>query len=179
MARVLIACLGAGLTGDLAAGPAVHALLSGSTLPEGCRLVLVPPGILRLLSYLDGEEAVVAVGEVEMGARTGTVHVLDWQEVPFGSDGRARNGHALRVTMEAARLRGQVAAPRRAFLVGVEGRGPIGGAGSMHVEVASALAGAARVALELAHGLSTQDEAEVTRARRATPTPPGPRAAVH
>jgi hydrogenase maturation protease len=179
MPRVLIACLGAGLTGDLAAGPAVHALLSGTTLPEGCRLVLVPPGILRLLSCLDGEEAIVAVGEVEMGARPGALHVLEWHEVPFGSDGRARNGHALRVTMEAARLRALPTAPRRAYLVGVEGRGPIGGAGSMHLEVASALAGASRVALELAHGLSTSDEAEVTRARRATPTPPEPRAGAH
>ncbi len=140
-------------------------------------MVLVPAGPLRLLTALEGEEVLVAVGEVELGARPGTVHVLDWQEVPFGGDGGARNGHALRITMEAARMRSEARAPRRALLVGIEGRGPIGSAGTMHVEVAGALAGAARVVLDLANGLSRSDETEVTRARRASPMPPGPRAA--
>jgi hydrogenase maturation protease len=160
MARVLVACLGSGLAGDGAAGSAVHGLLTGCSLPDGARLVLVRPGPLRLLQAVDGEEAIVAVGEVELGARPGTVHVLDWHEVPFGSDASGRHGHSLRVTMEAARIRDPSTAPRRAFLVGIEGRAYGGHEGLLHAEVAAALAGAARVALDLAHGLSSLDGAE-------------------
>jgi hydrogenase maturation protease len=161
MARVLIACLGSGLAGDGAAGSAVHGLLTGCALPDGARLALVRPGPLRLLQAVDGEEAIVAVGEVELGARPGTIHVLDWHEVPFGADATGRHGHALRVTMEAARIRDPASAPRRAFLVGIEGRAYGGHEGLLHAEVAAALAGAARVALDLAHGLSSLDGAEV------------------
>ena len=161
MARVLIACLGSGLAGDGAAGSAVHGLLTGCSLPDGARLVLVRPGPLRLLRAVDREEAIVAVGEVELGARPGTVHVLDWSEVPFGSDAASRHGHSLRVTMEAARIRDPATAPKRAFLVGIEGRAYGGHEGFLHAEVAAALAGAARVALDLAHGLATLDGAEV------------------
>jgi hypothetical protein len=97
------------------------------------------------------------VGEVELGARPGTVHLLDWSEVPLGGDGGARRGHALRVTMEAARMRDRARAPRRAFLVGVETRGPAGGGGGPDPIVASEVAGAARVALDLLHGLAELD----------------------
>jgi hydrogenase maturation protease len=157
MARVLVACLGGGLAGDCAAGSAVHGLLAGCALPEGARLVLVPPGPLWLLAALEGEEAIVAVGEVELGDRPGTVHVLDWPEVPLGGDGAGRTGHALRLAMESARIGDGARAPRRALLVGVEGRGFGGHAGGMHAEVAAALAGAARVALDLARGLAGVD----------------------
>ncbi|HQR29673.1 MAG TPA: hydrogenase maturation protease, partial [Anaeromyxobacteraceae bacterium] len=157
MSRVLVACLGSGLAGDSAAGSAVHSLLQGCTLPEGARLALVRPGAMRLLEALRGEEAVVAVGEVELGARPGTLHVLDWREVPFGADGHARSGNALRVTMEASRIRDPSRAPRTAFLVGIEGRAFGGHEGLLHPEVAAALAGAARVVLDLVHGLAGLD----------------------
>jgi len=170
MARVLVACLGSGLAGDCAAGSAVHALLSGCALPEGARLLLVGAGPLQLFRALDDEEVLLAIGEVETGARAGTVHVLDWSEVPLGGDAASRRGNTLRVTMEAARIHDPARAPRRAFLVGIEGRGQDG---VLHAEVAGALAGAARVALDLAHGLAGLDE--VTP--RASPTPPRPRAA--
>ncbi len=156
MARVLVACVGGGLAGDCAAGSAVHALLSGCSLPDGSRLALVPAGTLRLLPALGGEECLVVVGEVELGSRPGTVHVLDWREVPFGADGGARSGHDLRVSMEAARIREPARAPRRAYLVGIEGRGS-GFAGGMQAEVAAALAAAAGTALDLAHGLADLD----------------------
>src|SRR5512135_1304905 len=196
MSRVLVACLGSGLAGDSAAGSAVHSLLQGCTLPEGARLALVRPGAMRLLEALKGEEAVVAVGEVELGARPGTLHVLDWREVPFGTDGHGRRGHALRVTMEASRIRDPSRAPRTAFLVGIEGRAFGGHEGLLHPEVAAALAGAARVVLDLVHGLAGLDappaedpdsalsralsesisHGDVRPAMPATPTPPGPRA---
>jgi hydrogenase maturation protease len=183
MARVLVACLGNGLAGDCAAGSAVHGLLSGCTLPEGARLRLVGPGPTRLLLDLDGEEALVAVGEVETGARPGTIHLLDWHEVPLGGDRGARIGNVLRVTMEAALIRDPDRAPRRAFLVGIEGRGHGGRAGGLHPEVASALAGAARLALDLASGLAglegeglvdleriaLADPGTITRPARSTP----------
>jgi hydrogenase maturation protease len=196
MARVLVACMGNGLAGDSAAGSAVHSLLQGCGLPEGARLVLVPAGPMRLLDSLQDAEALVAVGEVELGARPGTVHVLDWREAPIGADGQGRSGHALRVTMEAARIRDPARAPRTAFLVGIEGRAYGGHAGLLHAEVAGALAGAARVVLDLAHGLARLDAPPVeeeasamalaptealatgafSEATPATSRPPGPRA---
>jgi hydrogenase maturation protease len=145
MARVLVACLGSGLAGDCAAGSAVHSLLSGCTLPEGSRLALVRSGALELFHQLDGHEVLVAIDEVETGAAPGTVHVLDWQEVPIGGEAGA---------IEAARIRDPERLPRRAFLVGIEGRGYGGHEGGLHNEVASALAGAARAALDLAYGLA-------------------------
>ena len=196
MSRVLVACLGSGLAGDSAVGSAIHSLLQGCTLPEGARLVLVRPGAMRLLEALRGEEVVLAVGEVELGARPGTLHVLDWREVPFGADGHRRRGHALRVTMEASRIRDPSRAPRSAFLVGVEGRAFGGHEGLLHPEVAAALAGAARLVLDLAAGLADIDapvaeeqasalsralsealaRGEVSLAMPATPTKPAPRA---
>jgi hydrogenase maturation protease len=154
MARVLVACLGSGLAGDCAAGSAVHSLLSGCTLPEGSRLALVRSGALELFHQLDGHEVLVAIDEVETGAAPGTVHVLDWQEVPIGGEAGARRWHPLRVAIEAARIRDPERLPRRAFLVGIEGRGYGGHEGGLHNEVASALAGAARAALDLAYGLA-------------------------
>jgi hydrogenase maturation protease len=186
MARVLVACLGSGFAGDRGAGCAVHAFLSGSALPEGGRLLLVRPGPLHLLHALDGCEALIAVGEVDMGARPGTVHVLDWNEVPLGGDAETRRGNSLRVTMEAARIRDPARAPRRAFLVGIEGHGDDGQEGGLHAEAAAALAGAARVALDLAHGLAGMeddglldveqiargDDAVTPRASASRPRPP-------
>jgi hydrogenase maturation protease len=157
MARVLVACLGSGYAGDRGAGGAVHAFLGGYRLPEGARLLLVRPGPLHLLHALEEDEALIAVGEVDMGARPGTVHVLDWKEVPLGGDAEGRRGHALRVTMEAARIRDPSRAPGRAFLVGIEGHGEDGHEGVLHAGTAGVLAGAARVALDLAYGLAGLD----------------------
>jgi hydrogenase maturation protease len=154
MARVLVACLGSGYAGDRGAGSAVHAFLEGSRLPEGARLLLVRPGPLHLLHALEEDEALIAVGEVDMGARPGTVHVLDWKEVPLGGDAEGRRGNSLRVTMEAARIRDPSRAPGRAFLVGIEGHGEDGHEGVLHAGTAGVLAGAARVALDLAYGLA-------------------------
>jgi hypothetical protein len=88
----------------------------------------------------------------------GTVHVLDWREVPLGGDAGGRRKFSLRVTMEAARIRDPVRAPGRAFLVGIEGHGEDGHEGVLHAEAAGVLAGAARVALDLAHGLAGMED---------------------
>lgn len=188
MARVLVACLGSGSRGARIAGNAVHSLLAGCTLPEGARLRLVRPGPIHLLQEVEGgEETVVAIGEVALGAPPGTVHLLDWQEVPLGGDGGALGGHLLRVTMEAARIRDPARAPRRAFLVGVERHGD-DHPGWMSPGEAVALLRAARVALDLVHGLAALEDGELSGVeaaplaepagltQRASATPPRPHA---
>ncbi len=149
MTNLLVACLGGGVSGDQAAGSAVHGLLSACALPEGARLALVPPRPQALLAALGRDAALLVVGEVELGARPGAVHVLDWTEVPIGGDGGTRSGHCLRFAMEGVLIQEPARAPRQALLVGIEGRSFGAREGGMHLDVAASLAGAARLVLDL------------------------------
>lgn len=150
MTRTLVVCVGNSLVGDDAAGCAVHQRLAAAPLPDGLRLCLLGVGGLRLLDELQGEDVLIAVDAVQLGAPAGTVHVLPWEALP--SAGAAVTGHGvgLRETIEVGRRLYPEAMPGRAFLVGVEGRIFDELGAGLGPEVAASIGPAAAAVLALA-----------------------------
>ena len=149
-ARALVVCVGNALVGDDAVGCAVHARLAAGRLPDGVRLELLGVGGLRLLDLLDGEETLVAVDAVQLGAPPGTVHALSWDELPPPLHAVTSHGLGLREAMEVGRLLHPERMPARAFLVGVEGRSFDRVGEGMTPPVEAAVGAAAERALALA-----------------------------
>jgi hydrogenase maturation protease len=110
------------LAGDDAVGCAVHQRLATLGLPEGVRLDLLGVGGLRLLDELQGEEVLIAADAVQFGAPVGTVHVLPWESLPPSGTAVTSHGVGLRETMEVGGRLLPGVMPRRAYLVGIEGR---------------------------------------------------------
>ena len=80
--RTLVACIGNSLIADDALGCVVYDRLKEVRLPEGVRVESLELGGMRLLDILDGEDFLLVVDAVQFGTEPGTVHVLDWQELP-------------------------------------------------------------------------------------------------
>lgn len=149
-----MACVGNALVGDDAVGCAVHERLSARRLPEAVRLELLGVGGLRLLDELDGEDALVVVDAVMLGAEPGTVHVLAWDELQPPRGAVTSHGIGLREAMELGRRLFPERTPSRAFLVGVEARSFDGVGEALTPAVAAAVAPAAERVLELARRLA-------------------------
>lgn len=123
MKRSLIVCIGNDLVADDAAGHVLYHLLRERALPAGARLVLLGTGGIDLLDVLDGEELLIVVDAVQLGAAPGTVHLLDWEHIP-ANELRPVSGHGIGVK-EAVQVCRQLYPERAAAvvrLVGVEGR---------------------------------------------------------
>jgi len=120
--RALVACIGNGLVADDAAGGAVFDYLSDRGVPPWSRLEQLGTGGLSLLDWLEGESTLVVVDAVQFGAAPGTVHVLDWDQVPL-SRGSAVSAHGIgvREAIEAGRHLYPERMPARVVLVGIEG----------------------------------------------------------
>jgi len=78
----LIVCIGNDLVADDGAGQAVHASLEAISLAAGTRLVFLGLGGIDLLEVMNGEDLLVVIDAVQLGAAPGFVHVLDWQAIP-------------------------------------------------------------------------------------------------
>jgi hydrogenase maturation protease len=148
-----VVCVGNALVGDDAVGCAVHERLSGSQLPEGLRLELVGVGGLKLIDELQGEDALIAVDAVMLGAAPGTVHVIPWTDLPVPRAAVTSHGVGLREAMEIGRRLFPERMPGRAVLVGVEARVFDRAGEGMTPAVASAVAPAAEQVLALARQL--------------------------
>ena len=122
MATALILCIGNDLVADDGAGKSVHACLEKTPLPTGTRLVFLGLGGIDLLEEINGEDLLVVVDAVQLGAAAGTVHVLDWQSIPTRQP-RPVSGHGIgvREAIEVGRRLYPEKTPQRIFLVGIEG----------------------------------------------------------
>lgn len=121
--RSLVLCVGNDLVGDDAAGCHVYERLQDSVLPPGTRVELLGLGGLSVLDHLDGEENLVLVDAVSLGAPVGTVHVLPWDDLPsLYVTPVSLHGIGLREAIEVGRRITPEAMPRRVLLVGIEGR---------------------------------------------------------
>jgi hydrogenase maturation protease len=147
---VLVVCVGNALVGDDAVGCAVHERLASRRLPEGVRLELLGVGGLRLLDLLDGEETLVAVDAVQLGAAPGTVHAVALADLPAPLHAVTSHGLGLREAVEVGRRLYPERMPGRVFLVGVEGRSFDRVGEGMTPPVAAAVEAAADRVLELA-----------------------------
>ena len=120
-ADAVIVCVGNSLAGDDAAGCAVHDALTGR-LPPRARLRLLGVGGIALLDDLQGEEFLIVVDAVQLGAVPGTVHVLAWDAIP-AAEGAAVSLHGVGIREAGAvgRTLYPEIMPPRVYLVGIEG----------------------------------------------------------
>jgi hydrogenase maturation protease len=115
--------VGNDLVADDAAGCAVHDFLGTRSLPAGTRLERLGVGGVALLDHLDGEEILVVVDAVSLGAKAGTVHVLGWDDLPhLPATPVSLHGIGIREAIEVGRRISPDLMPRRIVLVGIEGR---------------------------------------------------------
>ena len=121
--RVLVACVGNDLVADDAVGCHVFDRLEAARPLDGVRVERLGLGGLGLLDRLRGEELLIVVDAVCFGAEPGTVHVLDWRNLP--------EARGLPVTSHDIDIREAISIghalypermPRRTVLIGVEGR---------------------------------------------------------
>ncbi len=120
--KALVVCVGNSLVGDDAAGCAVYERLAREPLPGGARLLLLGVGGVSLLECLQGEKVLIVVDAVQLGGSPGTIHILDWDELPQRGPAAA-SAHAigLREAIALGRLLSPEAMPRKVLLVGIEG----------------------------------------------------------
>lgn len=149
-AGALIACVGNDLVADDGAGCAVCDLLEGAPLPAGVRLLRVGVMSVALLDELEGEDLLVVVDAVQLGGPAGTLHVLEWEELPVAGQAVTGHGIGVREALQVGRLLYPERMPGRVVLVGIEGRCFDGLGEPLTDAVAAAVAPAAAAALELA-----------------------------
>ncbi len=120
--RALVVCVGNSLVGDDAAGCAVYELLSREPLPKGAKLQLLGVGGISLLDCLDGESIMIVVDAVQLGGSPGTLHVIDWDDLPQAAAGAvSAHGVGLREAIALGRMLSPGAMPRKVLLIGIEG----------------------------------------------------------
>jgi hydrogenase maturation protease len=121
--RSLVLCVGNDLVADDAAGCHVHERLQEAILPPGTRTKFLGLGGLAILDHLEGEDNLVLVDAVSLGAPAGTVHVLAWDDLPcVYATPVSLHGIGLREAIEVGKRLMPEAMPRRVVLVGIEGR---------------------------------------------------------
>jgi len=120
----LVCCIGNELVADDAVGCAVYEALRTQSLPPSTTLTYLALGGLNLLDRLEGDErALIVVDAVHFGAPPGTVHCLEWDQLPLPV-GAAVSAHALglREAIEVGQLICPGKLPPTIVLVGIEGR---------------------------------------------------------
>ena len=119
----LVVCIGNELVADDAVGFEVHARLA-AVLPRGIRLEYCSVGGIALLDLLDGtQECMVVVDAVCLGAAVGTVHCMEFAELPASkANAISAHGIGLREAIEIGKALYPERMPGRIALVGIEGR---------------------------------------------------------
>lgn len=122
MRRSLIVCIGNDLVADDAVGHALYHLLTAAELDNDVRLCLLGVGGLAVIDELDGEDLLIVVDAVQLGAVPGAVHVLGWDQIP-ASEMRPVSGHGIgvREALQVCKRLYPEKAPTEIYLVGVEG----------------------------------------------------------
>lgn len=117
----LVLCLGSRLVGDDTVGWVVFERLRQLEWPSGCRCEFLGLGGIDIMDRLEGQELLLVVDAVRFGAAPGTVHCLNWEEIPQ-TPGVAVSAHSIGIR----EVLGMTAAlwpqrmPRTTLLVGVE-----------------------------------------------------------
>jgi hydrogenase maturation protease len=123
MGKALIVCIGNDLAADDGVGLAVHRALAQKELPAGTRLRFLGVGGMDLLEEIGGEDCLVVVDAVRLGAPPGTVHILGWDQLPsIGSRPVSGHGIGIREAIEVGRLLYPEKTPGQVYLVGIEGK---------------------------------------------------------
>lgn len=122
MASSLIVCIGNDLVGDDAVGHAIHKVLADMPLPPGAKLKFLGLGGMDLIEVIEGEDRLIVVDAVQLGKDVGTVHVLNWEQLPY-MEPRPVSGHGIgiREAIEVTKRLYPERVPASIYLVGVEG----------------------------------------------------------
>ena len=120
----LVVCIGNELIADDAVGHEIIGLLRRGVLPAGTRLEYVGLGGIALLDLLTGaENAMIVVDAVQLGAPAGTIHRLEWNEIPpYGNSAIFAHGVGLREAIDVGKILCPDKIPQRIMLIGIEGR---------------------------------------------------------
>jgi hydrogenase maturation protease len=120
--RVLVVCIGNEIVSDDGAGCEVHRRLEGADLPSDVRLVLIGVGGIALLEELGGEESMIIVDAVRLGAPAGTLHVFEWSDLPdTGVVPASAHGVGARQALAIGARVCPEQMPKRVVVVGIEG----------------------------------------------------------
>jgi hydrogenase maturation protease len=121
-ANALVICIGNDLVADDGVGHVVHDELTRRDLPEGTRLKLLGLGGMALIGEMSGEELLIVVDAVQFGVSPGTVHLLDWDDLPVGGSHVSCHGIGIREAIEVSRKLYPESSPKSVCLVGIEGQ---------------------------------------------------------
>jgi hydrogenase maturation protease len=140
MKSALIVCIGNNLAADDAVGLAIFKKLENSILPPGTQYRFLGTGGISLIDALGGEDILVVVDAVQFGSFPGTVHVLDWEQLPpVALRPVSSHGIGIRETIEVAKRLFPEQTPRDVYLVGIEGKCFNQFGAALSTEVADAL----------------------------------------
>ena len=122
MTEALVVCIGNDLVADDGVGHAVYGELSRRELPEKASLRLLGLGGMALLHEFDGEKTLVVVDAVQFGVAPGTVHLLEWEDLPESGSHVSCHGIGIREAIEVSRKPYPENTPENIYLVGIEGK---------------------------------------------------------
>lgn len=122
MADSIIICIGNALAADDGAGWRVYEELNLRSLLPEADLRFLGLGGIDLLEELSGEKQLVVVDAVQLGDQPGTVHSLNWDELPT-MKWRPVSGHGIgvREAIEVGKRLYPEKIPENIYLVGIEG----------------------------------------------------------
>ncbi len=118
----MIVCVGNSLVADDAVGCRIFNALEEVHLPADVTVKQLELLGISLLDELEGEERLIVVDAVQLGAKPGTVHVMDWNEIPKNAGAPVSvHGIGVREAIDVGHLLYPEKMPRSVFLVGIEG----------------------------------------------------------
>lgn len=137
----LVVCIGNELVADDAVGHQIFLQLQQSGLPDGVRLEYCGVGGVALLELLQpGDQLLIVVDAVQLGAPVGTLHCLPWEQLPaMAEHAISAHGIGLKDAIAIGQTLYPERLPQKVMLIGIEGRcfDLLGGA--MTSEVAAAI----------------------------------------
>ena len=149
----LVVCIGNKLIADDAVGHEIFVRLCNEDLPDDTRLEYVGLSGIALLDLLTGtEDTMIVVDAMQLGAPVGTIHQLDWDEIPANyTSGYSAHGAGLREAINVGKILYPDKIPSKIMLIGIEGRCFDQPGAAMSPAVAAAIPAAANQIQEQLH----------------------------
>ena len=121
--KALVVCIGNELVADDAVGAEIYQNLNKTCLPENVRLMFCGVGGVALLDMLEGDEnMMIVVDAVQFGAKPGTIHRYEWDEMPGRASGAiSAHGIGQKDEVDIGKILFPERMPEKIILIGIEG----------------------------------------------------------